>query len=224
MPCTCVTFSIFQSALPRRERLKDSINQCPEVRISIRAPAKGATHQPWISRLRQYISIRAPAKGATISVIVNSKVISNFNPRSREGSDQGILHCNRTYDISIRAPAKGATILADFLATYGRISIRAPAKGATMISKPSTTNTVKFQSALPRRERLIRHIKPPNHIYFNPRSREGSDEFFILLVYNTVNFNPRSREGSDIFKPVLIIFFTRFQSALPRRERLAIRF
>ena len=87
LPCTCVTFSIFQSALPRRERLKDSINQCPEVRISIRAPAKGATHQPWISRLRQYISIRAPAKGATVDAI------------------HAVLYCI----ISIRAPAKGAT-------------------------------------------------------------------------------------------------------------------
>ena len=77
----------FQSALPRRERLKDSINQCPEVRISIRAPAKGATHQPWISRLRQYISIRAPAKGATVDAI------------------HAVLYCI----ISIRAPAKGAT-------------------------------------------------------------------------------------------------------------------
>ena len=154
MPCTCVTFSIFQSALPRRERLKDSINQCPEVRISIRAPAKGATHQPWISRLRQYISIRAPAKGATVDAIhaVLYCIISirapakgatgharkqfchifYFNPRSREGSDTQIMcHCR---------------IDPDYFNPRSR-------EGSDMFPEPTLLNHLLFQSALPRRER-----------------------------------------------------------------------
>ena len=34
-------------------------------------------------------------------------------------------------------------------------------------------------------------------IYFNPRSREGSDFGKIMKYLSEVDFNPRSREGSD---------------------------
>lgn len=34
-------------------------------------------------------------------------------------------------------------------------------------------------------------------IYFNPRSREGSDGIKAIIAEEYSNFNPRSREGSD---------------------------
>ena len=34
-------------------------------------------------------------------------------------------------------------------------------------------------------------------IYFNPRSREGSDIAVIIVLTSFFDFNPRSREGSD---------------------------
>ena len=42
-----------------------------------------------------------------------------------------------------------------------------------------------------------------------------------LYVSPPRNFNPRSREGSDITHSPLSVRFPRFQSTLPRRERLA---
>ena len=54
---------------------------------------------------------------------------------------------------------------------------------------------------------------------FNPRSREGSDakeDVDMLIQYD---FNPRSREGSDDRRLGNEIY-TRFQSTLPRGERL----
>ena len=77
-------------------------------------------------------------------------------------------------------------------------------------------------------------------LYFNPRSREGSDDRRPPLFNIQRYFNPRSREGSDFL--VLICFlsmkisihapakgateirascakFSTFQSTLPRRER-----
>jgi hypothetical protein len=61
------------------------------------------------------------------------------------------------------------------------ISIRAPAKGAT-----------------------ISFVLPmPNHPYFNPRSREGSDSLIPVTTFESSNFNPRSREGSDLFASLL---------------------
>ena len=56
-----------------------------------------------------------------------------------------------------------------------------------------------FQSTLPRRERQILCIRSTVKEYFNPRSREGSDQWFVVFFSRNVNFNPRSREGSDFF-------------------------
>ena len=55
-----------------------------------------------------------------------------------------------------------------------------------------------FQSSLPRGER--RHLPSrswSSRIYFNPRSREGSDLARRIGDILSLNFNPRSREGSD---------------------------
>ena len=57
--------SIFQSTLPRRERLRQSYMGIDASKISIHAPTKGATHS---SKFR-------------------SALHSHFNPRSHEGSD-----------------------------------------------------------------------------------------------------------------------------------------
>ena len=136
------------------------------------------------------ISIRAPARGATTVSVCAEFSGSNFNPRSREGSD--------------------AWQKADWL--YYQISIRAPARGAT--GRPCQLLYVKgFQSALPRGERLpltrgMLQVLPrgerhnmvgycQSHRDFNPRSREGSDDGTQLSVRYGCYFNPRSREGSD---------------------------
>ena len=55
------------------------------------------------------ISIHAPVKGATSSATGTAALASDFNPRSREGSDQGKAFVFSDYDISIHAPVKGAT-------------------------------------------------------------------------------------------------------------------
>ena len=55
---------------------------------------------------------------------------------------------------------------------------------------------------------------------FNPRSHEGSDHFFADIFPGADNFNPRSHEGSDAVSIKHIIHSFRFQSSLPRGERL----
>ena len=78
----------------------------------------------------------------------------DFNPRSREGSDDSSYPQYITFTrISIHAPAKGATKSADQFVGFSYISIHAPAKGAT-----NCTSITKNDIA-----------------NFNPRSREGSD-------------------------------------------------
>ena len=108
------------------------------------------------------ISIRAPARGATTVSVCAEFSGSNFNPRSREGSD--------------------AWQKADWL--YYQISIRAPARGAT--GRPCQLLYVKgFQSALPRGERLPLTRGMLQVHDFNPRSREGSDTIWSDIVSRT---------------------------------------
>ena len=115
--------------------------------------AKGATHDIICGIQSLDISIHAPVKGATPARHSVCRRISNFNPRSREGSDSAVLdqlggdrHFNpRSREgsdatahllsgltvISIHAPAKGATVQRQGVRLRAVISIHAPAKGAT---------------------------------------------------------------------------------------------
>ncbi len=123
----------------------------------------------------------------------------NFNPRSRKGSDQSNGPKNVGRGISIHAPARGATIIRAPRSRGSGISIHAPARGATIF--PAILDSF--------------------FIYFNPRSRKGSDgrTFFGRAVLRAISihapargatlpflqasacpgyFNPRSRKGSDL--------------------------
>ena len=57
------------------------------ISISIHAPARGATNFVLFILHIRWISIHAPARGATSESINPSVVNLDFNPRSREGSD-----------------------------------------------------------------------------------------------------------------------------------------
>ena len=121
--------------------------------ISIHAPAKGATCGAEVAVLLVRISIHAPAKGATRAERTYHGTHHNFNPRSREGSDQAQRRR--------REPAP-------FQSTLPRRERRLPHR--------SLYRMLRFQSTLPRRERpmmsdLFRQVTA----HFNPRSREGSD-------------------------------------------------
>ena len=170
-----------------------------------------------------------------------------FNPRSREGSDisdncnnfrmirfqstlprrerqSSLTEFSCVLMISIHAPAKGATISCPSKVLFCNISIHAPAKGATYLL-PAALQAQRFQSTLPRRERLkseqtkyttllisihapakgatiMDAFTDPRVHHFNPRSREGSDSNNLELLEDIQHFNPRSREGSDLSVPI----------------------
>ena len=54
---------------------------------------------------------------------------------------------------------------------------------------------------------------------FNPRSREGSDDYLQQYSAAIRDFNPRSREGSDLKRQGDRLGHSEFQSTLPRGER-----
>ena len=93
--------------------------------------------------------------------------LGNFNPRSREGSDDDDARLPLALHISILAPARGATVIAANAVIYDHgISILAPARGAT--AQGIVANTIITD--------------------FNPRSREGSDSVsFIFRLYKAIS-------------------------------------
>ena len=145
----------------------------------------------------------------------------NFNPRSREGSD---------------LPQSSVIVQSySFQSTL-------PRRERRFVVQVHIVD-VKFQSTLPRRERHTRALICRFQKYFNPRSREGSDSSFRQNSNHNQHFNPRSREGSDLPVGFVCTFFNisihapakgatpsrteffrvfRFQSTLPRRERLEV--
>ena len=144
---------LFQSTLPRRERLLQSRKHGNYTTISIHAPAKGATCDGVDNVIHDIISIHAPAKGATAVRELSIAIQLHFNPRSREGSD-------------IMAEVKEAGLKL-FQSTLPRRE--------RLIQNSPKTNKIKFQSTLPRRERRETTKLCEILWHFNPRSREGSD-------------------------------------------------
>ena len=175
---------------------------CDIFKISIHAPARGATHPNDYTGQGGYISIHAPARGATLTQTLITGYLSDFNPRSRKGSDTMSLSYPSRFDISIHAPARGATSFllystpveifqstlpqgerqrksVHFIPNLINISIHAPARGATPFCFPYQRTVIQFQSTLPQGERPRLLQKTGSDWYFNPRSRKGSDEIYI---------------------------------------------
>ena len=123
---------IFQSTLPHRERLAEHPFCAFAPRISIHAPAQGATKQICRDADCREISIHAPAQGATWD----------------------IAHFLDALKISIHAPAQGATKWSLLVGDDMPISIHAPAQGATILTRFIPLIFL-FQSTLPHRERLV---------------------------------------------------------------------
>ena len=144
----------------------------------------------------------------------------NFNPRSREGSDNNTPK-NRMEQKTIfqstlprRERQKYSHLFSnvgnfnprsregsDYMTLDGvnvsRISIHAPAKGATQILVTDKEKTT-FQSTLPRRERRTTVTFTPAVAAFQSTlPRRERHTWFADYCDCIGNFNPRSREGSD---------------------------
>ena len=173
------------------------------------------SYSDWIG-LR--ISIHAPAKGATEHLFATPAPKQNFNPRSREGSDITIYRiAHRRSHFNPRS-REGSDEIWQCKDGRSDISIHAPAKGATQSSLCRLLAS-SFQSTLPRRERRNFLSFPCSRGHFNPRSREGSDCKIAVFAKKIQVFQstlPR-RERLDQWR--IYSAFLEFQSTLPRRER-----
>ena len=126
--------SLFQSTLSRRERRCRYWTPRQISKISIHALTKRATCPlPYRGVSYSKISIHALTKRATISDVLLFDLFINFNPRSHEESDVGVIGLAiHIYLISIHALTKRATLGVKFWHGNANISIHALTKRATV--------------------------------------------------------------------------------------------
>ena len=129
MTCDDIEYPVFQSTLPRRERLRTLQSRWQEWRFQSTLPRRERRLEGFKLDLNKDFNPRS-REGSDDGDVIASIHCCDFNPRSREGSD------SQYFKISIVKP----------------ISIHAPAKGATVIELEYDC-LKKFQSTLPRRER-----------------------------------------------------------------------
>ena len=196
-----IIYAEFQSALPRGERplyLRyhpermhfnprsregsdvANVNFCMNFKISIHAPARGATSIPCMGKcVCPDFNPRSREGSDAASVIDGHDGESDFNPRSREGSDswrdsgmtaikkfQSTLPRGERRDRRVREAgtrnfnprSREGSDSSHFLSVLPAqtISIHAPARGATALVSFVRT-ILRFQSTLPRGERQKLH-------------------------------------------------------------------
>ena len=189
----------FQSTLPRRERQGDKV----------------------VSSFKLQISIHAPAKGATNSEKTDKNLPWNFNPRSREGSDE----FDSVYEFFKKA-------FQSTLPRRERLAIYIDRGGAQYFNPRSREGSddvqatlsyfgILFQSTLPRRERRFLDAVTRENIEISIHApAKGATLVLGDCIICFPYFNPRSREGSDMVLNRKNTLWKLFQSTLPRRERL----
>ena len=126
----------------------------PNRKISIHAPARGATPNPNTNNLPKMISIHAPARGATLTIVftAHTQTISIHAPA--RGATQIKNMIDRINDISIHAPARGATLLYCSRNRHDENFNPRSREGSDLLSGSETVCCQSFQSTLPRGERL----------------------------------------------------------------------
>ena len=187
----------FQSTLPRRERQRGSSLQRVLTRFQSTLPRRERRSSAW-----------------------HCVGVLNFNPRSREGSDPHFLQCHTTcHKFQSTLPRRERPSQCHLRQYSVNFNPRSR-EGSDIFAAEGYDMSIKFQSTLPRRERRKSRVledenskisihapakgatNPPYLLdhrfnYFNPRSREGSDNIISIFIVYFVYFNPRSREGSD---------------------------
>ena len=123
--------SIFQSTLPREKRLLQQYLSHFQLLFQSTLPREERHNTTGWQGTGEIISIHAPTRGATIRITVGLLITQNFNPRSHERSDPFPRFSTCRPVISIHAPTRGATPAKCFLHLAHFISIHAPTRGAT---------------------------------------------------------------------------------------------
>jgi len=163
----------------KREFGKDKV-------VSIHAPARGATSSLSILARPRFVSIHAPARGATCTKeLLRYPYTSGFNPRPRARGDLEFISFDDDDDVSIHAPARGATaIMRSVIELTTSFNPRPRARGDRACPQTGLPGPL-FQSTPPREGRpwlFLASTRCPT--CFNPRPRARGDDTIYQAYYH----------------------------------------
>ena len=144
-------------------------------RVSIHAPARGATGYTRFFQTFMLVSIHAPARGATyFSAARSSKSWFQFTRPQGARHETGRTICKiRCFNSRAR---KGRDFFLFSIDSTRSVSIHAPARGATEESALTSQRPRSFNSrARKGRDRRCSFAMPGLSICFNSRARKGRD-------------------------------------------------
>ena len=150
---------VFQSTLPHGERRLSSYSTAPAAHISIHAPARGATGgQQRILSIGPLFQSTLPHGERQPIRTPLTRAGTNFNPRSRTGSDAMALEYHALNLISIHAPARGATRQPSAASVYPADFNPRSRTGSDVTIAEFTQAAHQFQSTLPHGERRLTNL------------------------------------------------------------------
>ena len=169
-----------------------------EDRVSIHAPAWGATPWTWWKQPRWWFQSTHP-RGVRQAWQHHDRGLTRFqstHPRGVRHDDY--FDCSNSTPVSIHAPAWGATTTSP--CRWRRSSCFNPRTRVGCDSRPSPSGTTSMSC-------------------FNPRTRVGCDKTDALVRLHPHGFNPRTRVGCDLSLQQQFVTAFQFQSTHPRGVR-----
>ena len=188
---------MFQSTRPHGARPRRAAVATRTTRVSIHAPARGATAETGnVVKLPRFQSTRPHGARPTRALVAARH--TSFNPRARTGRDDGDHRYHDHGAVSIHAPARGATSHATRPITVSsrfnprartgrdvptpsgayqlQVSIHAPARGATLNICSTSLFLYRVSIHAPARGATSPSSSAaPSSRRFNPRARTGRD-------------------------------------------------
>ena len=188
--------------------------------VSIHAPARGATLFPGLAQNGVEVSIHAPARGATTTAGTISLYIEGFNPRARAGRDPPRSHQRPAWcGFNPRARAgRDPGAIAASTAAHKFQSTRP--RGARQEHIRQATVLLLFQSTRPRGARpgVVQVMMSTCEVSIHAPAR-GATKGCADRRPATARFNPRARAGRDFGESPVITAAWLFQSTRPRGAR-----
>ena len=146
-----------------------------------------------------------PREGSDNGFSSYSTIFSYFNPRPREGSDKAMPSLFPRLILFQSTPPRGERPTLDMALREIEVFQSTPPRGERHHRHRTQNRILSISIHAPARGATIQNTRNPIKFRnFNPRPREGSDPPRIIGSSFWRNFNPRPREGSD---PCYYLFF-----------------
>ena len=176
--------NLFQSTHPRGVRLIRTERTLQEIKISIHAPARGATKA--VGGVDVPVDNFNPRTREGCDLIYSDRTICdpNFNPRTREGCDPLFTSSRDNKNFNPRT-REGCDVQAISGASAADIFQSTHPRGVRRARKHRTRSDVTFQSTHPRGVRLYHGIYCNHKIRFQSTHPRGVRPALTLFSYGT---------------------------------------